>query len=134
MPIIFPDMSAVLDLHLVPLYMCHDTEYIYTDDIFLLLWNSSHCYLIHSMLLQQQWSKQRRFLSLIPLLYKVDDLDKGIESIFIKFADNTKLGMNIDLLQGRKTAEGSGQPGLIAWVQLEEIQHGQVPGAALGSQ
>lgn len=82
--------------------MSHDTEYIYSDDIFLLSFNSSHCYLIHNMLLRQQWSKQRRFLSLLPLLSELDDPDKGIEATFIKLADNTKLHMNIDQLEVRK--------------------------------
>lgn len=81
--------------------MFHGTEYIYSDDICQLLWNSSDCYLIHSMLLQQQWSKQRRFLSLLPLLYKLNDLDKGIESP-IKFVDNTQLHRDINLLEGGK--------------------------------
>jgi len=52
-----------------------------------------------------------------------------------KFADDIKLGGSVNLLEGSKaSAEGSGQNGSMGRNQLYEIQQGQVPGPALGSQ
>lgn len=50
-----------------------------------------------------------------PFLFSVfiNDFNKEMESTLTKFADNYKLGWNVDLLEGRNTSQGPAHAGSV---------------------
>lgn len=64
----------------------------------------------------------------------INDLEKGMECIFSQFADSTSLGGSVDLWRVRRFCKGIWTGWIHGQGQLYEVQQGQVPGPALGSQ
>lgn len=102
MSIIFQDMSAfwILILFLCSSVMIQNTSTLMTFFFFYatvltVIWCTAWSF-------NSNEAKKKKLLCLLPLLYQLEDLEKRIESTFIKFADNTKLYMIINLLEGRK--------------------------------
>lgn len=64
----------------------------------------------------------------------INYLDKGIKGTLGQFADDTKFGGNVTMVEGRKVLQGrTGQAGSRGWGQCYEAQQVQVSGAALES-